>query len=111
MKYCRVFCYFHVHNVTLTQLFCRYSLEHDTDLASSNIVVKLSRIFCRNQTMIDDIKFKYFFLCNKPPEDSLGGITQWMVLLNWEAILCFDPHYGEEHGLYDHLLASKDFLR
>ena len=89
----------------------RFNIEHDNDIYCGNTVAKLSRIFCRNQSPIDDTNFKYVMLCNKTWPDSTSVIAQWMALINWEAVMCFDPNYGADSSLYNELLRTKDFLR
>ena len=37
--------------------------------------------------------------------------SEWVSLLKWEAILCFDPNYGDDTSLYNMLTQKQELLR
>ena len=96
--------------------FRRLNDEKILKEAEDNLRVKLNHNLCRQQTFINDKKFKYVLLTNDVCKDkrccNMTDHTEleWVKNIEWQAVFDFNPNTLKD-GLAHRILESKDVLQ
>ena len=93
----------------------RWNEEKSTREAGDDITVKLNHNLCRQQTFINDKKFKYVLVTNDVCRESDccemsdHSELEWVKAIEWQAVFDFNPNTSED-GLAQRIMDSKDVL-
>ena len=105
---------FLTHDIPKNQ-FRRLNDEKLVKEAEDDLRVKLNRNLCRQQTFINDKKFKYVLVTNSACEESdccnMTDLTEleWVKTIEWQAVFDFNPNSLKD-GLAQRMMESKDVL-
>ena len=105
---------FLTHDISKNQ-FRRWNDEKTTREAGDDIRVKLNHNLCRQQTFINDKKFKYILvtndMCREPNCCNMTDHTEleWVKTIEWQAVFDFNPNSLRD-GLAQRMMDSKDVL-
>ena len=95
--------------------FRRLNDEKILKEAEDDLRVKLNHNLCRQQTFINDKKFKYVLLTNDVCKDkrccNMTDHTEleWVKNIEWQAVFDFNPNSLKD-GLAQRIMESKDVL-
>ena len=93
----------------------RLADEKNLKDAVDDVQVKLNRNLCKQQTFINDKKFKYVLVTNGVCKDSDccnmsdHSELEWVKNIEWQAVFDFNPNTLED-GLAQRIMESKDVL-